>query len=54
MQINQLITQGSVDREREIHYVHWASKTYEDESVFMIWSEPNAEDAAALALQRTQ
>ncbi len=22
-------------REREIHYVHWASKAYEDESVFM-------------------
>ncbi len=21
--------------EREIHYVHWASKTYEDESVLM-------------------
>ncbi len=21
--------------EREIHYVHWASKAYEDESVFM-------------------
>ncbi len=23
------------EREREIHYVHWASKAYEDESVFM-------------------
>ncbi len=22
-------------REREIHYVHWASKAYEDESVFI-------------------
>ncbi len=31
-------TQGSCrerEREREIHYVHWASKVYEDESVFM-------------------
>ncbi len=28
-----------VSREREIHYVHWASKAYEDESVFM--SEAN-------------
>ncbi len=23
------------EREREIHYVHWASKAYEDESEFM-------------------
>ncbi len=23
------------EREREIHYVHWASKAYEDESMFM-------------------
>ncbi len=23
------------EREREIHYVHWASKAYEDECVFM-------------------
>ncbi len=22
------------EREREIHYVHWASKAYEDESAF--------------------
>ncbi len=22
-------------REREVHYVHWASKAYEDESVFV-------------------
>ena len=26
---------GKREREREIHYVHWASKAYEDESVFM-------------------
>ncbi len=23
------------ERDRDIHYVHWASKAYEDESVFM-------------------
>ncbi len=23
------------EREREIHYVHWASEAYEDESMFM-------------------
>ncbi len=28
----QIVWRG---REREIHYVHWASKAYEDESVFM-------------------
>ncbi len=28
-------TRQAKEGERESHYVHWASKTYEDESVFM-------------------
>ncbi len=29
------VPQTEREKEREIHYVHWASKAYEDESVLM-------------------